>query len=46
MILPHLCHDMMLDPDWEESAKPVLEFIADPEKFVNNSKFHWPRASV
>lgn len=46
MILRNLCHDMMLDPDWEESAKPVLEFIEDPEKFVNDPKHHWPRASV
>lgn len=46
MILRNLCHDMMLDPDWEESAKPVLEFIEDPEKFVNNPKHHWPRTSV
>lgn len=22
-----LCHDMMLDPEWEESAKGVLEFM-------------------
>lgn len=26
-ILPDLCHDMMLDPDWEKSAKVVLEFM-------------------
>ena len=31
MILQHLCHGMMLDPDWEESVKPVLEFIEAPE---------------
>lgn len=26
-ILNDLCHDMMLDPDWEISAKDVLEFM-------------------
>lgn len=26
-ILPDLCHDMMLDPDWEKSAKIVLNFM-------------------
>lgn len=26
-ILPDLCHDMMLDPEWEESARVVKEFM-------------------
>lgn len=26
-ILDNLCHDMMLDPDWEEAYKVVLRFI-------------------
>lgn len=26
-ILPDLCHDMMLDPDCEKSAEPVLKFM-------------------
>lgn len=26
-ILSDLCHDMMLDPEWEKSAKAVLEFM-------------------
>lgn len=26
-ILPELCHDMMLDPKWEESANAVLNFM-------------------
>lgn len=44
VIRKHLCHDMMLDDDgWEESAKPVLEFIENPIAFVNNPKNHWPR---
>ena len=26
-ILPDLCHDMMLDPEWEKPAKAVLDFM-------------------
>lgn len=26
-ILPDLCHDMMLDPEWKKSAKVVLKFM-------------------
>lgn len=26
-ILPDLCHDMMLDPDWKKSAKAVFNFM-------------------
>lgn len=41
-ILDNLCHDMMLDPDWEKTvARAVLEFLKnpaevkkDPQKFV------------
>lgn len=29
LILDNLCHDMMLDPDWMDSAVPVLTFIKD-----------------
>lgn len=43
-ILERLCHDMMLDDkEWEESAKPVLEFIKEPITFVNSPENHWPR---
>lgn len=28
-ILPELCHDMMLDSDWEKSAKEVLDFMGN-----------------
>lgn len=43
VILQELCHDMMLDPDWEESAKRVLTFVEDPIKFVMDPRNHWPR---
>lgn len=47
VILDRLCHDMMLDdyePNaWEASAKPVLEFVENPLKFVDDPKYHWPR---
>ena len=44
VILKRLCHDMMLDDEeWEESAKPVLEFVKDPITFVNAPENHWPR---
>lgn len=43
MILLGLCHDMMLDSEWEKAAESVLEFIekpnelkTDPEKFIKN----------
>lgn len=29
LILENLCHDMMLDPDWMDSATPILTFIED-----------------
>ena len=45
VILRRLCHDMMLDPDWTESAGPVLEFVENPMEFVSCSKYHWPRAN-
>lgn len=28
-LLKDLCHDMMLDPEWEKSARPVLCFMED-----------------
>lgn len=47
VILERLCHDMMLDdfePEaWKASAKPVLEFVENPLKYVDNPKYHWPR---
>ena len=43
MILRGLCHDMMLDPEWEKAAESVLKFIekpnelkSDPQKFIEN----------
>lgn len=43
MILRGLCHDMMLDPEWEKAAESVWEFIENlndykqnPKKFVDN----------
>lgn len=43
MILRGLCHDMMLDPEWERAAQSVLAFIEkpsglqkDPQKFIEN----------
>lgn len=32
MILEGLCHDMMLDLKWEDSAYAVLEFLENPER--------------
>lgn len=46
VILERLCHDMMLDPEWEKSAKPVLEFVEDPVKFVDDPKNHWPKLTL
>lgn len=47
MILEHLCHDMMLDNNepetWKASAEPVLAFVEDPIRFVNDPENHWPR---
>ena len=43
VILEDLCHDMMLDPEWKVSAKPILDFIEDPITFVNKPENHWPR---
>lgn len=41
VILDRLCHDMMVDDEgWEESAKPVLEFVENPLKFVDDHKFN------
>lgn len=38
--LKRLCHDMMLDPEWDKSAQAVLEFINNPQKLQENpSKF-------
>lgn len=31
MILRGLCHDMMLDPEWDKAAQSVLEFIEKPD---------------
>lgn len=28
VILPNLCHDMMLDPEWEKSAAKIADFLA------------------
>lgn len=43
MILRGMCHDMMLDSEWEKAAESVLEFIenpndlkSNPQKFVEN----------
>ncbi len=36
MILKGLCHDMMLDFEWEKAAQSVLEFINSPEKLKND----------
>ena len=43
MVLRGLCHDMMLDPEWEKAAESVLEFIgnpselkSDPQKFIEH----------
>lgn len=27
LVLDNICHDMMLDPDWEKIAKMILNFI-------------------
>ena len=47
VILERLCHDMMLDdfePEaWKASAEPLLEFVENPLKFVDNPEHHWPR---
>lgn len=44
VILERLCHDMMLDDEeWEESAKPVLEFVENPLEFIENHKYPLPR---
>lgn len=32
LILENLCHDMMLDPDWMNSAASILTFIEDNNK--------------
>lgn len=37
MILRGLCHDMMLDPDWEDAAWSVLQFIEKPDDLKNDS---------
>lgn len=34
--LKYLCHDMMIDPAWEEPAELVLEFIENPSMFIEN----------
>lgn len=36
MILRGLCHDIMLDPEWEKAAESVLEFIEKPNELKNN----------
>lgn len=36
MILRGLCHDMMLEPEWEKAAESVLEFIKKPDVLKNN----------
>lgn len=38
MILRGLCHDMMLDPEWEKAAESVLEFIENPNKLKQSPK--------
>lgn len=38
MILRGLCHDMMLDPEWEKAAESVLEFIENQDKLKQNPK--------
>ena len=32
--LKYLCHDMMIDPDWEIPAELVLKFMEDPSTFI------------
>lgn len=34
--LNYLCHDMMLDPKWEEPAELVREFMENPAVFIKN----------
>lgn len=36
MILRGLCHDMMLDPEWDKAAQSVLEFIERPDELKRN----------
>jgi Lysophospholipase len=38
MVLRGLCHDMMLDPQWEQAALSVLEFIHNPEDLQRKPK--------
>ena len=26
-MLPNMCHDMMLDPEWEKGAEEILKFL-------------------
>ena len=43
VFLDCLCHDMMLDKDWEKSALPVLSFVENPTDFVKAPENRWPR---
>ena len=27
VMLPNMCHDMMLDPDWKKGAEEILKFL-------------------
>lgn len=38
MILRGLCHDMMLDPEWEKAAESILEFIKNQDKLKQSPK--------
>lgn len=38
MVLRGLCHDIMLDPEWEKAAESVLEFIENLNNYKQDSK--------
>lgn len=45
-VLDHLCHDMMLDPEWNKPAQYILEFMKSPTEYVNSDKNElWKKAN-